>query len=222
MKLLLDFDDTLFNAYAFTRRLKDLFSAEGVNENDFNESYQRIARSSSGYTLKEHIETLRRYFRYPLKPPLLYKGVRSLFQNSSQFLFEDAVETLEEWHKKYTLALITMGNPSWQKRKINGCGIAKFFTRIFVPPPGGSAKNPAIEKYCALSYEPCVFIDDKPSIIESAAELKPRFPHLFIIRMRRGFYATEPCNKADVTISNLKEACDIILRVSKKYDIKNV
>lgn len=221
MKLLLDFDDTLFNTQSFTRQLKNLFSAQGVSEDDFNKSLKSIAYLPPGYTLKRHIDILRNDFGYSLKTSLLYKHTQALLQNSSQFLFEDTIETLEKWRENHTLILVTMGNPLWQKRKINACGIAKFFTRIHILPPGDNAKNPAIEKYCALSNEPCVFIDNKPSVIEIAVGLKPRFPHLVIIRMLRGFYAAERIDKADFTVSNLKEAEPIILRLSKEYDIKN-
>lgn len=215
MKLLLDFDDTLFDAQAFAYRLKHIFFTQGVSENDFNKSYKPITYSPSGYTIKRHIEILCKDFRYSLKVKLLYREVQNLFEHSDQFLFEDTIKTLEQWHKTHTLALVTMGNPSWQKRKINGCGIARFFTRMIIPSPGDRAKNSAIETYCTSSNERCIFVDDKPSIIDGAASLKPRFPHLVIIRMRRGVYANEPGGEADFNVLNLQEADGILRRISK-------
>lgn len=210
MKILLDFDDTLFDAQAFVYRLKHIFFVGGVSEDDFNKSYKSIAYSSSGYTLKRHVEILRKDFHYSLKVKLLYQEVNNLFEHSDQFLFDDTINTLEQWRKVHGLILVTMGNPSWQKRKINGCGIARFFTRIIIPPPGDRAKNSAIETYCASSRERCVFVDDKPSIIDGAASLKPRFPNLVIIRMCRGFYANEPGGQSDSTVSSLKEVNEIV------------
>ena len=85
------------------------------------------------------------------------------------YLFDDVIETLEYLHKKYRLALLTNGNSSSQRRKLQSTGIESYFEYTIVSSELGIAKpNPAPFLHVAstmhVNVEDCLYIGDNYNI----------------------------------------------------------
>lgn len=220
MRLLLDFDGTLFNTELLVEKIRNIFAPYGVTSADLEASYRAVY---GVYTPKKHIEELEKRFGYLLNQKSIYAKLASLFRNGKIFLYDDTLYFLSLMGKeRIPMVMVSIGDSAWQKRKLNACGITSFFEKICILHKTNEGKNQIIEKLCSSSSGPHIFIDDKPSIIKSATILKRKFPYLTIIHILRGNHTDEDAGSPDFTISNLKEARRIILRLRKKYVTKNL
>ncbi len=96
----------------------------------------------------------------------LYDDFREKFGSDYQ-LFPKAAETLEILASSFILALITNGNTQVQNKKIDSCGIRKWFSSIKIS-EDEKIKKPNKEIYLRcladleLKPEECIFVGDHP------------------------------------------------------------
>jgi FMN phosphatase YigB (HAD superfamily) len=211
MKIFIDFDDVLFNAKKFKNDLISIFQKQGVDKEKFEKSYYTYPRKNSDagrfYYPKDQIKRLKK--DYKLDTRKLEKEIKLLMKNLENYIFRDVYSFLMNF-KKRDLILITYGHEKFQKEKIKGTKIGKYFRDVVV-----SRKNKLYEileligKNSHDLKEKIVMIDDKAECIEKIEKEMKKIKTIHI-RRPQGRYSHLPCEHADYETKNLGQAYKII------------
>jgi FMN phosphatase YigB (HAD superfamily) len=159
MKLLLDFDDVLFD----TSRLKETFFAV-LNRHGVlraKEKYHFERANDRPFSLKLFIRRLCKEKGIGnQEADAMYDEVMSVCGN---LVNQDLVRILERVGSK-NCYLITNGDEGFQKDKIICSGIKRFIEDVVIVP---GTKKFAIESLCAkFPDEPVIFVDDREKFFE--------------------------------------------------------
>ncbi len=158
-KVFIDFDDTLFDRERFIQEYFERISEiTGAPFDSVDEAYHADGVYVKGYEGPEkHLEKLTETYSFDLDAVL--SKVQKFLSDTSSYIFPEAQNFLSRLSNKYTLILITVGNPTFQGQKINGSGIVPFFESIKLV-PADSYKAEFINKMVDQK-EKFYLIDDK-------------------------------------------------------------
>jgi FMN phosphatase YigB (HAD superfamily) len=217
MKVFIDFDDVIFNAKRFKNDLIKVFLENGITRSEFDNSYYTFAKKDQDrgkyYDPKSQIQVLRR--RRQINHKKLNLKIDDLMGNLERYVFPDVAYFLGNFSKK-DLFLITYGHVRFQKNKIKGSGIGKYFRKTIV-----SKKNKIDDilkiagKIKLFPEEDIILIDDRPEQIEEVEKRKKKVTTFRMCR-KEGRYSDLICLKRDYEVRNLREA----LKIIKKKKIK--
>lgn len=170
--ILFDLDETLIDRAETMRRFllgqHNLFPAlQGCSGSEF-------AAACAGYQQNGYADKLAAYASGCRDLGLGNAGVaEELFEDfkarygTEPVAFAGVSETLSKLHGSYRMGLVSNGRTKGQRAKINACGIAPFFSSVFISEASGCKKpNHAIFLACLkeLSVLPgeAVFVGDNP------------------------------------------------------------
>lgn len=215
MKIIFDFDHTLFSAKQFYFAFKEAFFKLGVEENLFKETFEKSKGKGRDYKPYRQFKLV-----IKLKPKISLKRLKETFdkilKKAPKFLYPDTVWFLKRWRKKAKLILLSYGEEKFQRDKIKTSKIEKYFQkRVKITRDIDKVKpfkklfqkkdyNPPTAS-SRLRRAPIIFIEDNPTALSEAKKI---FPNMITIRINRGEgkYSKEPNNpQIDFSIKNLKE-----------------
>ena len=217
MKIFVDFDDVIFNAKKFKQDFIRVFRRNGITRSEFENSYYTFQKKAQMegryYDPKKQIEVLRR--RNSIDHAKLGREVDAFMADLEKYVFRDVSNFLENFQKK-DLYLISYGHEKFQRAKIKGSGIGKFFKKIII------SKNQKINiikeiirKDNFSSEESVILIDDRPEQLEQT-EKKRKSVVTFHMCRPEGRYSDLICVAMDYEVKNLKEADRIIKKEGMK------
>ena len=161
MRIILDFDDTLFDRDGFMR---DLARVMGVEYNQFLDSYSRnFKQQHKFYCPYQHLRIL--YSEAEIRGKM--DAMEDFLQDLSDFVYPGGREFLQVASANTEeLILLSWGDPDFQHIKIKNCKLQDFFDKII------TTEN-KIEVLQDWGTEPFIFINDKQ---EENQEIEKRFP----------------------------------------------
>lgn len=200
MKIIFDFDCTLFDTREFKLSFQKAFEGLGVNEKLFFKTYND-SKMGQVYDPKVHFKLIENS-----KPEIpigkMEKTLNKLLKESPKFLYPDTVPFLEKWQNKAELILLSFAKEQFQKEKIKKSSIEKFFREIFITQDIN--KTVLLNKILGPEKR-AIFVNDD---FQTLSEIKKSFPKVITVRVDRGEkkYRREPDNsQIDFSIKNLKE-----------------
>ena len=174
---IIDFDDTLFDTNAFKRARQKILKAQGVSDEIYEKSYQEAYNNSLGintYNNRKHAEVLA---NYGFNKQAVVSSLEELNIFAKDLLFPDAINLLEYLkNTNQKLILLSLGESSFQKMKIESAGIAKYFDTVYTV---DDTKEHVIEKILKdFTNEKEVWlvndkIEETKKIIQHHPKLKP-------------------------------------------------
>lgn len=203
MDIFLDFDNVIFDTRKFKRSLMRAFRDGGVSARDFTRTYEE-AKNGRPYSPARHLQLLAREGCVADMRRVKTSVIRAT-TDTSPFVFRDAHAFFAR-HGKKDLRLLSFGDPAFQKKKISGSGIKKYFSAVIVT-KGDKGKE--IEKVMRTRVKTrqsaVVLIDDSDVHIREAR----RIPGVIALqlRRRRGIHKSP---SADYHVSTLAHASRII------------
>lgn len=207
LKIFIDFDDAIFYTKAFKDGLIGVFRKNGVPEKDFLRTYKELPGAAgnglSKYDPYKQIKFLEKELGVNGKK---IKGDLDKFlKNCKNYVFGDIEPFLKKTDKK-NLYLITFGHTGFQDKKIEGCGLKKYFKKVVVT---DKIKSGVIGRFSS-EKEVFAFIDDR---IEQVDAVKKKFKECitFFVKRKEGRYKDKKTKYADHEVKNFKEI-DKILR----------
>lgn len=215
MKIFIDFDDVLFDAKKFRKDLKKIFLKNGVKRDQFEDTYYTFEKkgweTGRYYYPKDQIRRLKKDFK--VNTQKLEKEIFRLLLDLRKYLFFDAGWFLRKFSKK-DLFLITYGHKKFQKDKIVGSMIGKYFKKIIISKENKLLEIVRVMRVWGLKKEGVIFIDDKP---EHLKKIEKKAKSIKTIHMRRpqGRYSKDKCRHSDCEAKNLKQAYKIINSMQK-------
>lgn len=183
MKIYIDFDGTLFDSTKLHQEYKKIFNKHNIDiDNIFKKSYQQ----------EKNFDVLTKKItkEYNLNPSI-YEEIDNIY--SENLIYKDVIPFLEEYHNKYDLILLTLGNINYQQKKINKTNISKYFKEIIITNKDKSKLN--------IDYTNGIFIDNNP--LELKKFYNSKVKHL--IRIKRD---TDKYSKMNLEIDDIPEFSD--------------
>jgi len=212
MKIIFDFDHTLFDTRRLGRELKKSFRKLGISEKLFDDTFRRT-EGTRGYYYPQRQFKLIHQQRNEISIPKIKERFEEAINKSPAFLYKDALSFLKKWQEKADLFLLSFGETKFQTEKIKQSGIKKFFKEVIVT-QDIDKKKPFKKNF--QGNKKIIFIEDNPMAL---FEVKKSLPEVITVRINRGEekYFKEKNNKnIDFSIKNLKELEEIL----KKYDFQ--
>lgn len=201
MKIIFDFDHTLFSVKNFYEAFENEFQKIGVSKNLFKETFEKAKEGEKPYNPKKQFQLIvQKKSEISLKE--IKKNFEKILSNANNFLYPDVEPFLKKIENEFDLFLISYGDKEFQKEKIEKSGIAQFFKKVFVTP---DINKVSTFKRILRKNEKVIFVDDNPAALSA---IKEKFPKVITIRMNRGEgrYKKEKSNQnIDFTVKNLKE-----------------
>lgn len=201
MKIIFDFDYTLFDTRKFKLSFQKAFEKLGADKELFFQTYKN-SKIEGIYNPQIHFKLIKQ-----AKPDIsirkLEKALNDVLKETSKFLYPDTLSFLEKWQGKVDLFLLSSGQDRFQRKKIENSSIQGFFKEVFTSQE--IINKASFLKNISGIGEKTFFIDDRP---EALSKIKQSFPKIITVRMSRrgGKYITEPASpQIDFLIKTLKE-----------------
>lgn len=169
LKIFIDLDDTLIDTAGFKGIVAKYFGELGYTDDQVADAYYK-ARGDK-YTLELHLDELNKLS--PNKHHRMHPGdiIEKIKKHLSSCLLPETKEFLEKINRdKFEIYLFSFGNPEFQKWKIEGTGIIRFFDpdKIYFITHEGKADE--IHKIISRG-EKFIMIDDKSTELEYAKKV---------------------------------------------------
>lgn len=177
-KIFIDFDDTLFDRGRFVPDLFGIIEKFGFTDDEIISSYQMVYHD--GYDgVWAHMKFLHDKVR-PFDLSLAETKMKEFLDRTSSYLFPEAMSFLQGINKNFfDIQLLTVGGINFQKMKIEGAGISKFFDYC-----NYTTKNKAATLNSLVSTDDFfILVEDKDREIK---EVNKKFPYAMTIQVRDG------------------------------------
>ena len=174
---IIDFDDTLFDTHAFKEARLKALKKIGVSPALFWTTYKNARTNSNGvftYSDKRHAEIL---VSEGFDEDEVWKSLNKVTSKIKDFLIEDTEEFLQALKKLgQPMILLSLGDAEYQELKVKGCGIEKYFDRVFFV---NETKEQTLKELFNVVHDENIWlINDK---VDESQQLKISFPDLQIV-----------------------------------------
>lgn len=179
MKLIFDFDYTLFRANKLREAIQDFYHTCGV----MHEVIQTTLETSrmGGWDWKPEVQLALLSQESGIDSGACRQGFNEIVRDCGKFLYDDVLPVLRELQNRHELYIISHGEDSFQNAKVNASGIGDFFQAVIIT--GDVTKVDPLSKIIDNEGKNSVFIEDNPlALVES----KKAFPRLTTVRINRG------------------------------------
>ena len=203
MKIVLDFDDTIFNDYQLMREFLEVFKKINFIEEEFWNFYQKCKEKVGDFNPKIIINLLNEI--KPFDKVKAEKETSLVTENSSNFVYPDFFDFAKNFNKK-DLILLSFGTTDFQGMKIKNSGIIPYFQEIIIT---GKDKTDDLKNILIKNKgEKIFFIDDKAEQID---KVKKRLPQIIAMKMERpqGGHIDTKSKLADHIVKDLNEVKNI-------------
>jgi FMN phosphatase YigB (HAD superfamily) len=205
MRIVLDFDHTLYSTKSLYEAIKAAFRKLGADEELFQQTFQLSKGKGRDYKPARQMKLIEK--QAGIKASKLQKAFDSILKISPKFFYQDTIEFLKAHTKKDKLFMLSYGEEKFQKQKVDSAKISKYFQKIKITRDIGKSKP---FKMFLSKREPVLFLEDNP---QALMEVKKVYSQVTTVRIRRGEgkYAETPDNGyIDHKIKNLQELEAII------------
>ncbi|MFA6272102.1 MAG: HAD family hydrolase [Patescibacteria group bacterium] len=204
MKIVLDFDHTLFDTEKFKQALQDRLAMFGVTGDQFNSNYRIVKERSGYYNYREHLRLLAQTEELDENDLLL--NFNEIVNSANEFLFPDTVDFLNALKSipKSELYLLTFGQDEFQQAKVEASGIKAYFREII-----DTVESKLLYFDQNQDLQSAVFLDNRGKTID---QIKAKYSDIVAIWIKRENtpYDDEVCEKADYQATSLTIALQYI------------
>ncbi len=209
-KIIIDFDDTLFDTVSLKEALLALFARFGVSTEKFWETYKisYTQNDLASYNLWRHIDVVCQQFPN-LDKKLMLASAKEILLNGKKYLLDGAEDFLRGLRGLgVPLILLSLGDAEWQKEKVDSVGVAVFFNEIIFT---GRKKIDVTQSLIKDAIGDIIFINDKIAETQEIAALADQIKPM--VRVKKGVGASDYEKSGLLFFSNFSE---ILTRV-KSY-----
>lgn len=204
MKIIFDFDYTLFNTSRFLDALYEKFSEHTIAKDVFHKELARAYDKKRIFRPSHFLRTLAKNSHKPYK--LFTEEFNSFCCSVHAYVYSDVIPSLHILQKRHALFLLTFGDECFQRMKITGTKLVPYFTHMII------TENIAKDKEARIisGTQPTIFVDDNPLALTA---VKRYAPHIITIRIKReeGEHIHKPSSTwVDYEIKELAELTHII------------
>jgi FMN phosphatase YigB (HAD superfamily) len=207
MKIIVDFDDTIFNTYQLIQEFAEIFEEEQFSKEQFWDVYKECKNIIGGFDKRTIINLFSKIKSFNKENTS--GEIDSIIEKSSDFVYPDFFDFIKGFNKK-DLILLSFGATDFQRVKIKNSGIIPYFQEIIIT---GKDKADNLNNILIKNKsEKTFFIDDKAEQIDN---VKEKFSQVISMKMERpqGGHINTKSKLADHIVKDLNDAKDIISRI---------
>lgn len=210
--IFIDFDDVIFNTKKFKEDFRNIFIAEGIPGEIFDDCYvdphdTRAIKTFNPWHQLDMICLKPNYIN--IDKIKINSAVKKFIKDISVYIFDDVIEFVEKYGKE-NVCIVSFGEKEFQSEKIKNSGITKHVPNVFVTQ---SLKSSVISEIISRmkndQQEKSFFIDDRSDQIEDVKKSLPGV-HTFLMCRKEGRYCDSKNEFCDYSVSNLYEVQRII------------
>lgn len=181
MKIYIDFDGTIFDSTKLYNKFINIF-------NKYNIKKEYIKHEL--YDQNKNLDILANEI---IKKNNLNLNILKELENiySKNLVFKDVIPFLEKYYQKYDLILLTLGDKTYQQKKINESKLKKYFKDIIIT-------NKDKSNLDNIDYTNGIFIDNNPIELEKFYNSNAKN----LIRIKRNH---DKYSKLNLNINNVPE-----------------
>lgn len=212
MKIIIDFDDTIFNTYLFVQEIIKHFKRVGFTSDEFKEIYKKSKEKMKDFDQSAVVDL---FFKLrPFDKEEVVEEINALIERSEEFVYPDFRKFADDRLRK-ELVLLSFGTTDFQKRKIDNANVNNLFDKVHIT---DKDKVFYLENiYRSNPEDLIVFIDDKAAEID---KVKEKFPDVITIKMERprGGHTKIKSEKTDYIAKNFSDVKIIIKKINEAYE----
>ena len=185
-KFYIDFDSTLFDSDKYFHELYVICEKYKISRLELDKITNSIFKSHKDFFIDDLL-------KYLIEEKHVDRNVKEDFKilENTSFLYEDSIIFLKAIQNKYNSILLTCGNISNQKKKINTCNIKEYFSKIIITPSNKSTVQ-------EVDYENSIFLDNNAKEVERFVSAGAKR----VIRIKRD---TDKYSKIPLKINGIEE-----------------
>jgi FMN phosphatase YigB (HAD superfamily) len=219
MKIILDFDDMIFNTHQLAQESVKVFEKFSFAEKEFWNAYQKCKEKMGDFDLDTVIDLIfnsNKLDHLSVKSCLsdkkkIKEEMNSLFCRAGDFVYPDFFDFINNFNKK-DLILLSFGTIDFQGMKIKNSGIIPYFQEVIIT---GKDKSDDLKNILIKNKnEKIFFIDDKAEQIDNVKEKLSQIIAMKMERSQGGHINTES-KLADYVVKDLNEVRNIINNLNK-------
>jgi FMN phosphatase YigB (HAD superfamily) len=203
MKIVLDFDDTIFNTHQLMQEVLAVFNGLGFQEEQFWDAYKECKKRVGDFDSEILINLLSELKSFDKEK--VSTEIDSIISKSRNFVYPDFFDFAKNFNKK-DLILLSFGTIDFQGMKIKNSGIIPYFQEIIITEKDKTddLKNILIKN----KGEKIFFIDDKAEQID---KVKEKLPQIIAMKMERpqGGHINTESKLTDHIVKDLNEVKNI-------------
>lgn len=161
VKIIFDFDDTLFDTKKLKENVYSYLEKEGISKNKSKKYHKDIRSFDTSFSLKVFLYSI---FKKEKKEIFnIEKIYQNILKTCSNLVNKDVLEIAKNIGKE-NCYIVTDGDEEFQKDKIRNAGINSMFSQIIVVQ---GSKKKIIEEICIENKDKkIIFIDDKKKFFD--------------------------------------------------------
>lgn len=197
MRIILDFDHTLFDMQRMHQELISALDRIGIPEKMYKEAYS-LETHWKVFTVQGFANRLAS--KSGIAQEIIEKTLWDVAKSSGHCLYPDVMEVCRELKSVgHTLILLSWGDEDWQGAKIEQSGVRSFFDEIVT-----ITDLKADYLKGRGNGRPVVLVDDKPAELKSVQEARP---DIQLVRMRRpnAKYSDTPTPDGMTEVTSMRE-----------------
>ena len=220
MKIILDFDDTIFNTHRLAQESVKVFKKLNFTEKEFWDAYQKCKEEKGDFDLNLIVDLVFDFNKLNYlsaedhlnNKKKIKKEMSILFGRAKDFVYSDFFSFVNNFNKK-DLILLSFGTTDFQGMKIKNLGISPYFQEVIITQKDKTEdlKNNILKKN---EDEKIFFVDDKADQVDKIKEKLPQIITMKIERSQGGHLNTKS-KLTDYVIKDLNEAKNIINNLNK-------
>jgi phosphoglycolate phosphatase-like HAD superfamily hydrolase len=176
MKLIFDFDHTLFDMSAMHEDIVKELEKQGVPRDKYFEQYLGVTRWKM-FSVPSMAQRLLQVHR--IDPKIVENIYHDTADQAELYVYDDVPATCQDLRDRgHSLYLLSWGDENWQNRKIDKSGLKPHFVETFTVP---QVKADYLGGWCDDKCN-VVLIDDKPAELKA---IQQQYPEFHLIRVRR-------------------------------------
>ena len=203
MKIVLDFDDTIFNTHQLMQEVLAVFNNLGFQEEQFWDAYKECRKRVGDFDKEILINLLSELKSFDKEK--VGTEIDSIISKSRNFVYHDFFDFVSGFDKK-DLILLSFGATDFQRTKIENSGIIPYFEKVIITSDDKTIDLESIFKKSA--NEKMFFIEDKGGQID---KVKEKLPQIIVMKMERsqGGHINTESKLADYIVKDLNEVKNI-------------
>lgn len=178
--IIFDFDNTLIDAGAFRRELKQAVVGAGLAPTAFEGIYYRLGRHPSGFGPDEFFREAESLFSTPVAEAAAREAFFKVVDGVRRYNDRHAEDVLERLSKQgHKLVLLSRGHEGWQRLKLARSGLSPYFSSVIISPGN---KIHYLEEAAGPGYS--IFINDDYSETLAMSSAAPLHDYLIMAGFR--------------------------------------
>ena len=207
MKIVLDFDDTIFNTYQLVREFIVVFKRLGFQEKQFWSVYAECKKKAGGFDKEVLIDLFAELKSFDKEG--VSEKIDFVINRSKKFVYPDFFDFADSFKKK-DLILLSFGTNDFQRIKIENTGVPSKFKEVII-----TNQDKVFDLKDILRKnrkEKIFFIDNKANQID---KVKEELPQIITMQMNRlqSKHSYIKSRLTDYVIKDLYKAEDIISKI---------